>query len=105
MVAAVIDPPNFFQGLVCKRQADEYPDDEFMTNLGLTRDSTIIEFSNRLLWGTYGRPARHPVRWKQLRDLDTEHLQNILATQRQIPVIYSRAIMGILRERAEFPNE
>jgi len=81
------------------RQADEFPDDEFMTALGLTKDSPITDFADRLIWGTYGRPACVPAQWKKLRDLDTEHLENILIGQRQIPRIYSRAMLVILRER------
>ena len=57
MVALMDSDTNFFERLVCKRQVDEYPDDEFMTGLGLTKDSTIGEFADRLIWGTHGRPA------------------------------------------------
>lgn len=81
------------------RQVDEFPDNEVMAALGLTENSSIADFQDRLLWGTYGRPACYPVRWKKLRDLDTEHLENILVGQWQIPLVYSRAILGILRER------
>lgn len=81
------------------RQADEFPDDECMAALGLSKDSPIADFSDRLIWGTYGHPAQMPEQWKKLRDLDTEHLENIVITQRRIPLIYSRAIMLILRER------
>ena len=81
------------------RQVDEFPDDEIMAVLGLTKNSPIVDFQDRLLWGTYGRPACYPVRWKKLRELDIKHLENILVGQRQIPIVYSRAILGILRER------
>ena len=101
MVANVPDEVRWWQRLHPVRQADEFPDDESMVVLGLTKDSSIAEFQNRLVWGTFGRPAQHPVQWKRLRELDTEHLENILVSQRQIPHIYSRAILGILRERYE----
>ena len=82
------------------QQAEEYPPRPQMEAMELNKDSSPQEFADKLIWGTYGRPAKHPVQWKRLRDLDTEHLQNIVATERHIPVVYSRAIMLILRERA-----
>lgn len=81
------------------KQAEEFPPTSVLAKDGLTMESALSEFMDKLTWGTYGRPAAYPVKYKKLRELDTEHLQNILATQRQIPIIMSRAIMAILAER------
>lgn len=70
-----------------------------MNTLGLTQDSPLTEFMDNLTWRTYGRGGNDPLTRKRLRDCDTEHLQNILITQRQIPLIMSRAIIAILQER------
>lgn len=67
--------------------------------MGLTIDSPLTEFMDKLTWATYGRGGKDPLTYKRLRDCDTEHLQNILITQRQIPLITSRAIIAILQER------
>ena len=50
-------------------------------------------FTRKTLWGTYGKGGiehcdgtcpLHQLRWKRLEDCDTEHLQAILRTQRQV---------------------
>ena len=35
-------------------------------------------------WGTRGKDGKHPLTWKALQDLDTEHIQAILDTQHHI---------------------
>lgn len=50
-------------------------------------------------WGTFGFDGKGPLRWVKLVDCDTEHLQNILKTQPQIPSHYLMAIKDILKER------
>lgn len=88
-------------GMKYVKQADEFPPDSHMAEMGLKPDDLLCAFANKLIWGTLGQPAKYPVKYKFLYELDSEHLRNILATQRQIPVIYSRAILFILQERSE----
>lgn len=66
-----------------------------------------------LMWGTYGKGGvehcvgtcpEHQLRWKNLTDCDTEHLQAILLTQRHLPFRYTGAIRLILISRGEKPN-
>ena len=38
-----------------------------------------------LYWGTYGKNGDQPLKWKILKDLDTDHIEAILETQWQIP--------------------
>ncbi len=78
-------------------QTAHFPSDSDMSAAGLTKDSPLIEFMDKLTWGTRG--GSDPLTYKRLRDCDTEHLQNILITQRQIPLMMSRAIIAILQER------
>ena len=35
-------------------------------------------------WGTRGKSGKDPLRWLRLKDLETDHLEAILATQHQI---------------------
>lgn len=35
-------------------------------------------------WGTRGRDGKQPLTWKPLKDLDTDHIEAILATQHHI---------------------
>ena len=37
-----------------------------------------------LLWGTYGKSGKEPLKWVKLGDCETEHLQAILRTQPQL---------------------
>jgi len=58
-----------------------------------------------LLWGTYGKSGKEPLKWVKLGDCETEHLQAILRTQPQIHWDYPelkvrlKAIKAILASR------
>jgi hypothetical protein len=52
-----------------------------------------------LEWRTYGKDGKGEGVIKALNDLDTDHLENILITQRHIHVIYSKTILHILKRR------
>jgi hypothetical protein len=61
---------------------------------------------NTALWGTYGKNSDQPLRWKKLVDCDTDHLQNILRTQKHIyRTVYFDYIVSILKDRGETPAE
>ena len=36
-------------------------------------------------WGTRGKDGNQPLKWRELQDLDTEHIEAILETQSHIP--------------------
>lgn len=38
-----------------------------------------------LFWGTYGKDGDQPLKYKPLADLDTDHIEAILETQKQLP--------------------
>jgi len=52
-----------------------------------------------LPWGTHGKDGRSPVKWVTLGRCQTEHLQTILRTQKQITAEYKAAIVSILLDR------
>lgn len=66
-------------------------------------------------WGTFGkggvehcagRCPLHKLQWKKLTDCDTEHLQAILRTQRQIRYhMYTKLIESILKDRGVKPEK
>ena len=88
----------------------------FMTSIfvvsGKALKSEVPRVENDdLLWGTYGISGKEPLKWKELRHCDTDHLQAILKTQSHIYEPYSQAILrlkaiqGILKARgAEVPE-
>jgi hypothetical protein len=67
------------------------------------------------MWGTYGKGgvehcggscSSHPLTWKRLVDCDTEHLQAIIRTQRQlVGHEYTNLINSILADRGERPEK
>lgn len=44
----------------------------------LTTDSTLDEIYNKLLWGTYGKSGKGPLKWLPICELETNHLYAIL---------------------------
>ncbi len=48
---------------------------------------TDVHEENReaLYWGTYGKGGDQPLKWKNLKDLDTDHIEAILETQWHVP--------------------
>ena len=61
--------------------------------------TAVAEGLDEYQWGTFGPEADQPMTVRLLKDLDTEHLENILITQNQIGVEYRAAIILLLRER------
>ncbi len=82
---------------------------------GTLERSYFEKLKNEATWGTYGkggvehcagRCPEHRLKWKKLVDCDTEHLQAILRTQRQIRYhLYRMLIEDILKERGVKPEQ
>jgi len=70
-------------------------------------DTTSEEWqSQNLMWGTNGKSGKEPTVYKMIHELETDHLEAILATQFQISQfqispLYKKVIKNILRERKE----
>lgn len=45
---------------------------------------TILEEAAELLWGTYGKSGREPLKYVYLTDCEDDHLKAILKTQKQV---------------------
>lgn len=66
----------------------------------LMGDPQVLEAKAReATWGTFGPNADQPMAERTLWDLDTDHLENILITERHIPLAYSIIILSILKLR------
>lgn len=61
-------------------------------------DEELDKYSILLKWTSYDESGKER-KMKSLCELDTEHLENILITQRHISLIYSRVILYILKKR------
>jgi len=55
-------------------------------------------------WGTYGKSGKETLRWMLLRDMNNEHIMNILTTQNHISPEYRRNFMDELTLRFEKPE-
>ena len=49
-----------------------------------------------LKWASYGKNGKGPVRYILLKDLDTDHINNILDTQRDLDAFYAKAFFAEL---------
>ena len=58
-----------------------------------------IPTSEYLLWGTYGKNGTSKLKYKVIKDLDTDHIMSILATQNNIPKGVKRALIHVLKDR------
>lgn len=55
-------------------------------------------------WGTYGKSGREPLKFKKIRDMETEHIINVLCTQHQIPNMYKIIFLNELFLRYKQPH-
>lgn len=63
------------------------------TDLTVTTDDHFSDQRQAFVWGSYGRHADQPKHYIELRDLTTDHIRAILATQRQIKGTYVEDLM------------
>ncbi|KAI8920302.1 hypothetical protein DFJ77DRAFT_437945 [Powellomyces hirtus] len=61
-------------------------------------DRAVIK--NKLLWGSYGKDGKGPLKRRPLKELETSHLEAILRTQTQ-SALYKSIIEELLQERSE----
>ena len=67
------------------------------------KKETDIEGADTL-WGTYGKSGRDPIKYVRLCDCETDHLQNILKTEKHLYVDYpaQNYILNAIREILKF---
>lgn len=64
-----------------------------------TSKELTLEEAKKLKWGTYGKSGTDPLKWINLGDAETDHLEAIFETQPQISILYRKALLLILKER------
>ena len=65
-------------------------------NLDNTSSTTTIK--NKLLWGTYGKSGKEPLKYVLLKSCETKHLKMILK-QANLSELYQVVINEILKDR------
>ena len=74
---------------------------EFTDNVDdIRKNKNKLKEFRRLKWGSYGRQGerKSPV-YKNIEDLDTNHIENIMINQRHYDARYAIAFLDILKER------
>lgn len=54
---------------------------------------------NNKVWGTYGKEGRGPMRYKNIVDLDTDHIEAILKTQLHVVGELREIFKSVLKDR------
>jgi hypothetical protein len=57
-----------------------------------------------MLWGTFGKSGKDPLKYVILKNMSDEHIRAILATQKQITEFYHREFENELKRRALKPE-
>ncbi len=53
--------------------------------LSITDSAPFEQIRESLHWGTYGKSGKGPLKWIPLCEMEDEHLQKIISTQKQVP--------------------
>jgi len=56
-----------------------------LENCCVYTDSPFEQIREGFHWGTYGKDGDQPLKYKPLKDLDSDHIEAILATQTHLP--------------------
>lgn len=70
-----------------------------VSKLGITPTEPFEEARAKVLWGTYGKSGREPLKYVRLIDCSDEHLRNIQRTQ-NLGSAYALVVSSILLDRA-----
>lgn len=54
----------------------------------LTSESSLQEIYDKLLWGTYGKSGREPLKWLPIRTLEASHIKAILNQVSNVHPLY-----------------
>jgi len=57
-----------------------------------------------MVWGTYGKSGKAPLKWVTLKNMTNEHIQAILDTQPHITDFYRKEFLGELKLREKKPE-
>lgn len=64
----------------------------------------LEEVRDWMVWGTYGKSGKEPLKWVTLKNMSDEHIQAILDTQTHITNFYRREFLNELEFRNEYTN-
>lgn len=70
-----------------------------MTNLCLYYGDKHEEIRKYFCWKSYGKDGKQPGKWITLQDMDTEHIEAILKTQRHI---FGTAVELLFKDELEY---
>jgi len=73
--------------------------DHMLREAGLSTNATFDEVKQSLKWGTYGPNGDRPLTPIRFIECDTNHLENIVATQAHLNLLHYHVILAILRDR------
>jgi len=83
-----------------RRRMGDSKYNHMVRELGLYPDeATFDDIKQHMQWGTYGPNGSDPLTPVRLIDCDTNHLENIIATQSHLTLLHYHVIMAILRGR------
>jgi hypothetical protein len=57
-----------------------------------------------MLWGTYGKSGKNPLKWVILKNMSDDHIRAILDTQKHISSFYHTEFEAELQRRAKKPS-
>lgn len=63
------------------RYSDDYYEFKIFLLLNFIKFKSPREF---MLWGTYGKDGKQPLKWVLFKDMANEHIENILKTQSHV---------------------
>jgi hypothetical protein len=87
-----VSSESFFQALVSEIGLGS------VAKLGITPTEPFEEARAKVLWGTYGKSGREPLKYVKLIDCSDEHLRNIQRTQ-NLGTAYAVVVASILLDR------
>ena len=58
----------------------------------------LYAIKEKLLWGTFGKSGKEPLKYVLLKNCETSHLEKILE-QKNIGALYKKVILSILKDR------
>lgn len=65
----------------------------------LYEDDPFEKLCAKLIWGTYGKDGKQPLRYLPLTERDSDHLNAILMNVPLLHPLYERVIRHLLKER------
>ena len=65
------------------------------TELTIYSDAPFIIIRECMHWGTYGKSGKEELKWILLKDMESEHIKNIIVTEKQIIEAKALLLPGI----------